>query len=219
MTENKTVWNKGKPAWNKGKAPWNKDKAVGGKKPFTPMQVRILKGMLKKEDAIQELALLSLATDSFLRACDLLKIKVGDVIDYKGNPKTEVHIKQQKTGHPVTILIGEETGKCLLELIKRENKYEESFLFTARHSGKIKKTPMSRGKYAKIIKGWCSKLDLDPYAHATHTPRKGVHIIWDGTKDIEVCKLALGQKNINSTVAYLNVTKQNALDIRKQFMF
>ena len=67
-----------------------------GKKPITSAQVRTLRNNVK-EKPLQEL-LLNLGVDLMLRSSDLLNLKVSDVVYDSGKVKTEVKVKQKKTG-------------------------------------------------------------------------------------------------------------------------
>ena len=67
-----------------------------GKKPITSAQVKTLRNNVK-EKPLQEL-LLNLGVDLMLRSSDLLNLKVSDVVSDSGKVKTEVKVKQKKTG-------------------------------------------------------------------------------------------------------------------------
>ena len=67
-----------------------------GKKPLLKRQVQTLRNNVRGK-ALQEL-LLNLGVDLFLRSSDLLSLKVKDVISESGKVKTEVKVKQKKTG-------------------------------------------------------------------------------------------------------------------------
>ena len=67
-----------------------------GKKPITSAQVKTLRNNVK-EKPLQEL-LLNLGVDLMLRSSDLLNLKVSDVVSNSGKVKTEVRVKQKKTG-------------------------------------------------------------------------------------------------------------------------
>ena len=67
-----------------------------GKKPITSAQVRTLRNNVKNKP-LQEL-LLNLGVDLMMRSSDLLSLRVSDVVSDVGKVKTEVRIKQKKTG-------------------------------------------------------------------------------------------------------------------------
>lgn len=59
--------------------PWNKGKIVGQKAPFKPKDIWALRVRLQMESPVREFALLNLGTDSKLRGCDLVSLRVRDV--------------------------------------------------------------------------------------------------------------------------------------------
>ena len=72
-----------------------------GKKPLNENQVKTLRKLIE-EKPLQSL-LLNLGVDLMLRSSDLLKLKVSDVMNESGTPKTEVKVTQKKDWetHPV----------------------------------------------------------------------------------------------------------------------
>ena len=60
--------------------PWNKGKLVGPKPPFKLQEIWAIRIRLEIENRTRELALFNLAIDSKLRGCDLVRLKVSDVM-------------------------------------------------------------------------------------------------------------------------------------------
>ena len=67
-----------------------------GKKPLNENQVKSL-SKLVKDKPLHEL-LVNLSVDLMLRSSDLLSLRVKDVMNQSGSVKTEVKVKQKKTG-------------------------------------------------------------------------------------------------------------------------
>jgi len=197
------------------KTPWNKNKSVGQKKPLTPRQIDMLKEFLENKGKIMELALFSLGIDSMLRSSDLLKLKVEDVVDFKGKVKEQINIKQQKTKTPHKVMISKKTALVVFKMIKTEMKYEDDYLFTAKtRGGKNKSTPLARISYAKLVKQWCNYLHLDPEDYSTHSIRRTRAVIFfKETGNIPATGKLLGHKSIASTSAYLGVDQAAAFDL------
>ena len=85
---------------------WNKGKSVGQRKPFTPDQVRLIREILRAEGNLRDLALFCVAIDTMLRASDLLKLKVSDVVEgLDGKIKSEFPVQQQKTTQPTIVAL------------------------------------------------------------------------------------------------------------------
>ncbi len=202
--------------------PWNKNKSIGQKKPFTPRQIEMLKQFLENAGKTKELALFSFGIDSMLRSSDLLKIKVEDVLDHKGKAKQAIQVKQKKTGQSHQVRIGKITGKAIEDLIKKEKKWEEDYLFVAddvRFDFGLRKTAMTRGHYALLIKEWCRLLQLNPKDYSTHSVRRSrAAILYKATNNIEAVRQLLGHKSVSSTSAYLNLGQNEAFDIYEKFL-
>jgi hypothetical protein len=62
------------------RAAWNAGKTVGTKRPLTQKQIWAIRFHLDREGRLRDKALFDLAIDSKLRGCDLVKIKIGDVV-------------------------------------------------------------------------------------------------------------------------------------------
>lgn len=189
------------------KAPWNKGKSVGQKKPFTEEQTTMLKTLLTNKGEIKELALFSLGIDTILRAGDLLSLKVEDVLDHQGNPTLHINIQQEKTTRPHIVKYSAKTGELIKQLIKSQKKRPQDYLFTFYQ----KKTPMKRVSYSRMIKKWSGYLGLDKKNYATHSGRRtNSSLLFKKTKNLKLVQEVMGHKNINSTVQYLNIDRDEA---------
>ncbi|RDC59074.1 hypothetical protein HME9302_00252 [Alteripontixanthobacter maritimus] len=62
------------------RAPWNHGKTVGVKRPLTQKQIWAIRFFLDREVRLRDRALFDLAIDSKLRGCDLVKMKIGDIV-------------------------------------------------------------------------------------------------------------------------------------------
>jgi len=201
------------------KTPWNKNIAVGQKKGFTVEEVELIRRCLIARNKTMELALLNVALDTLLRSSDLTKLKVSDVMDYKGEIKSHVNLKQQKTRHSHLVALSPNSKEWLYKWIKESNKHQDSWLFNPRiKGGKFKNTHIGRETYAAVVKDWCKNyLNIDPKDYSTHSLRRTrAKIIYDRTHNIEVVRQLLGQKSIASTIAYLGVYQEEALRIGEE---
>ena len=88
-----------RPAWNKGRI-------VGQKRPLKPKHVWAIRVRLELAENHRDLALFNMAIDSKLRGCDLVKMKVVDVMA-SGQIKERVSVLQSKTQKPVRFEISE----------------------------------------------------------------------------------------------------------------
>ncbi|MFT7687496.1 MAG: hypothetical protein ACI9FB_002851 [Candidatus Azotimanducaceae bacterium] len=79
---------------------WNRGKLVGQKPPLKLQEVWAIRVRLQISNDVRGLALFNLALDSKLRASDLLKLKVSDVMHGNTVLKRAI-VMQQKTKSPV----------------------------------------------------------------------------------------------------------------------
>src|SRR3954462_8534710 len=61
------------PAWNAGKK-------LGAKRPLKPKEIWEIRFMLDRQHRLRDRALFDLAIDSKLRGCDLVKVRIGDLV-------------------------------------------------------------------------------------------------------------------------------------------
>ncbi len=86
---------------SRDRAVWNTGKKVGTKRSFTQKQIWAIRFFLGRERRVRDRALFDLAIDSKLRGCDLVKIRMRDVV--AGTEiRTRAIVIQQKTGRPVS---------------------------------------------------------------------------------------------------------------------
>src|SRR3954447_2764861 len=80
--------------------PWNAGRMVGAKRALKPQQVWAIRFWLDRERRLRDRALFDLAIDSKLRGCDVVKIRIGELVS-GGRVRTRATVTQQKTGRPV----------------------------------------------------------------------------------------------------------------------
>src|SRR6185312_1193916 len=103
---------------SKGRTAWNAGKTVGTKRPFTQKQIWAIRFFLDHEGRVRDRALFDLAIDSKLRGCDLVKIKIGDLV---AGPEIRMRaiVVQQKTGRPVQFELTNDVRGSLLAWLER----------------------------------------------------------------------------------------------------
>jgi hypothetical protein len=90
--------------------PWNAGQNVGPKRPLKPRDIWAIRFYLDEHKRLRDRALFDLAIDSKLRGCDLVKIRIGDVMS-GGSIRDRSTVIQQKTGRPVQFEIMSEARK------------------------------------------------------------------------------------------------------------
>ena len=79
---------------------WNAGRTVGAKRALKPKQIWEIRFYLNQRRRLRDRALFDLAIDSKLRGCDLVQLKIGDLVS-GGQIRTRAIVMQQKTGRPV----------------------------------------------------------------------------------------------------------------------
>jgi integrase len=104
------------PATRPQRPPWNKGRLIGQKRPLLPRQVWAIRARLELADNLRDLALFNLAIDSKLRGCDLVRLRVVDLVA-GGSVRDRVSVVQSKTGRPVQFEVSENTRKSVLSWV------------------------------------------------------------------------------------------------------
>ena len=184
-----------------------------GKKPLNEQQVKTLRKIVS--DKPLHSLLLNLSVDLMLRSSDLLSLKVKDVINESGSIKTEVKVKQKKTGK-TTLLIP--LSKNSIDVIKKhlDDKEQDDFIFMGQ-MGHFMRKPICSQQYARIVKGWMKKLGVEDVSeYSTHSMRKTKpSVIYDKTHNVDAVRRLLGQSSVTATSSYLGVTDNSALELAR----
>lgn len=190
--------------------PRNKHPIIGQKRPLKISHIWGIRIRLEIEDNKRDLALFNLALDSKLRGSDLVKLLVSDVMS-GGVVMRRALVTQQKTGSPVQFEITEGTRKSVLDWINFKGLNYSSYLFP---SAKVLGEHICIRQYNRIFHSWIEKLGLDRTLYSTHTMRRTkAYLIYKKTKNLRVVQLLLGHKKLESTVRYLGIEVDDALDI------
>ena len=71
-------------------------------------------------------------------------------------------------------------------------------------------------RYARILDGWVSSVGLDPAGYGTHSMRHTeVSLIYRRTNNLRAVQLLLGHR-LESTVRYLDIEVDDALELAEQ---
>jgi integrase len=76
---------------------------------------------------------------------------------------------------------------------------------------------LSTGQYARIVRLWVNEIGLDPGAYATHSIRRTkASLMYRRTKNLRAVQLLLGHTKLESTVRYLGIEVDDALEMAEQ---
>ena len=105
----------------------------------------------------RELALFNLAIDSKLRGCDLVGLRVRDVV--QGSHVTpRAIVMQKKTQRPVKFEITEQTREAVSAWIAAAHLKPEQVLFPSRMAAS---PHLSTRQYSRIVHSWAGLIGLD----------------------------------------------------------
>lgn len=193
--------------------PWNRGKLVGQKPPLKLKEIWAIRIRLQISDRIRDLALFNLAIDSKLRSCDLVKIRVRD-ISHGATVASRAMVMQQKTHQTVQFEITEQTRDSISNWIEHAELGMHDYLFKSRFKSS---SHLSTRQYARIVGGWVSEIGLDPAEYGTHTMRRTkASLIYRRTKNLRAVQLLLGHTKLESTVRYLGIEVDDALEMAEQ---
>ena len=195
------------------KEPWNKGKLIGQKAPLKVSDVWAIRVRLQIAHRIRELAMFNLAIDSKLRACDLVKLKVRDIC-HGAQLLHRATVMQQKTHQPVQFEITALTRQAVESWLAKANLRSDNYLFPSR----VRESPhITTRQYARIVHRWISDIGLDASAYGTHSLRRTkASLIYKRTKNLRAVQILLGHTKLESTVRYLGIDVDDALEIAEQ---
>lgn len=171
------------------------------------IKINAIRNNLKLEKNPRNYLLFVMGINSALRISDLLKLKIKDVIDNRGNIKESIYIRQKKTGKEIAPLINDSMREAIKYYLERIGNWGfEDYLF------KSKRNPnraLERVMAWYLINKWCADVGLDNGRIGTHSLRKtwGYHARKAGI-DLETIMIKLGQKSISSTKAYIGISQE-----------
>jgi integrase len=86
------------------------------------------------------------------------------------------------------------------------------------NKGRVTESPhLSTRQYSRIVGSWVGSIDLDPAAYGTHSLRRTKPtLIYRRTKNLRAVQLLLGHSKLESTVRYLGIEVDDALEIAEQ---
>lgn len=192
---------------------WNAGQIVGTKRPLKPRDIWAIRFFLDEHERVRDRALFDLAIDSKLRGCDIVKIKIGDLVT-GGAIRNRATVIQQKTKRPVQFEIMTDARKSLLRWLELRSGTIDDFAFPSRidYLGHI-----STRQYARLVDEWVSAVGLNKEEYGTHSLRRTkASIIYKATGNLRAVQILLGHSKIENTVRYLGVDIDDALTLSER---
>jgi integrase len=201
---------RGKPV---RRPPWNKGKLVGPKPPLRPGHVWSIRAKLQINGRVRDLALFNLAIDSKLRGCDVVAVRVDDVAP-AGYAMDRATVRQKKTGRPVRFELTEQTRQAIDAYLRESHRKPGQFLFAGRCGPT---SGLTVRQYARLVNEWVESIGLDPLKFGTHSLRRTkATLIYRKTGNLRAVQLLLGHTKIESTVRYLGIEIDDAIEIAEK---
>lgn len=193
--------------------PWNKGKLIGQKPPLKPKDIWAIRIFLQNEHRVRDLAMFNLAIDSKLRGCDLTSLRVRDIV-HGNQVLARAMVVQHKTQRPVQFELTQLTRAALTEWLELSHLRPDQYLFPSR----LTSSPhVSTRQYARMVHRWAATAGLDSTAYGTHSMRRTkATLIYKRTKNLRAVQLLLGHSKLESTVRYLGIEVDDALEISEQ---
>ena len=189
------------PAWNAGRK-------LGAKRPLKPKEIWAIRFMLDRDRMARDRALFDLAIDSKLRGCDLVKIKIGDLVA-GARVRNRAMVIQQKTKRPVQFELLEPARTSILAWLERRGGGLDEFAFPSRTD---RSDHLSTRQYARLVDEWVSGIGLRREDYGTRSLRRTkAALIYKQTGNLRAVQILLGHTKIESTVRYLGVDIEDAL--------
>ena len=190
--------------------PWNKGKLVGQKPPLKPKDIWAIRIQLQNAHQVRDLAMFNLAIDSKLRGCDLVNLHVRDIMH--GNQiLARAMVVQRKTQRPVQFELTEPTRAAVAAWIEKARLKPEQCLFPSRLSNS---PHVSTRQYARIVHQCVAAIGLDATVYTMR--RTKATLIYKRTKNLRAVQLLFGHSKLESTVRYLGIEVDDALEISEQ---
>lgn len=140
----------------------------------------------------------------------MMALRLDDVL-VNGAVRRRATVLQRKTGRPVQFEITEQTRRSLTDWLSSRRLAASEWVFPSRmrvgHH-------LSTRQYARLVKQWVDLIGLDVSTYATHSIRRTkVALLYRKTGNLRACQLLLGHTKLESTVRYLGVEVDDALQL------
>ena len=105
----------------------------------------------------------------------------------------------------------EQARRSIAHWIEAKGLTAEDWLFPSRMKAGAH---LSTRQYARLVDKWVALVGLDPAAYGTHSMRRTkVSLLYKKTGNLGACQLLLGHTKLESTVRYLGLEVDDALEL------
>ena len=193
--------------------PWNEGRLLGAKRASKQQQVWAIRFWLDQQRRLRDRAIFDFAIDSKLRGCDIVKVRIGDVVS-GGRVRDRAVVVQQKTGRPVQFELLDSARASMRTWLERRRGTLGDYAFPSRNDYMAH---ISTRQYARLVHEWVVGIGLQPQEYGTHSLRRTkASIIYKATGNLRAVQILLGHEKIESTVRYLGVDVEDALELAER---
>jgi integrase len=167
---------------------WNSGRKVGAKRALKPRQVWAIRFFLDQHRRMRDRALFDLAIDSKLRGCDVVKVRIGDLV-LGGQIRSRATVIQAKTGRPVQFESMSDARASLLAWLERRGGTLADYVFPSRidHADHL-----STRQYARLVDEWVVGVGVRREEYSTHSLRRTkASIIYKATGNLRAGRRVL----------------------------
>ena len=123
-------------------------------------------------------------------------------------------VTQKKTGWPVQFELTDQIRASVQDWLTQLGAKRSQHLFPSRFRNRLH---LSTRQYARIVHGWVVSAGLERSGYGTHSMRRTKAAqIYKKTGNLRAIQLLLGHTKLESTVRYLGVEMEDALNIAEQ---
>lgn len=163
--------------------PWNEGRLIGAKRALKQQQVWAIRFWLDQHRRLRDRALFDFAIDSKLRGCDVVRVRIGDVVA-GGRIRDRALIVQQKTKRPVQFELMDTARETMRAWLERRGGTLNDFIFPSRNDYM---THMSTRQYARLVHEWIAGM-ASPF-RSTERTRSGARRHQSSTRRRAICEL------------------------------
>ncbi len=148
--------------------PWNAGRKLGAKRALKPQQVWAVRFRLDQDRRFRDRAMFDRAIDSKLRGCDVVKMKIGDLVT-GDRIRSRTIVVQQQTGRPVQFELLDSARSSILAWLEHRGGALDDFVFPSRIDHD---RHMSTRQYARLVDEWVTSIGLRREDHGAHPLRR-----------------------------------------------
>jgi integrase len=171
--------------------PWNAGRVVGARHALKPQQVWAIRFWLDRERRLRDPALFDLAIDSKLRRCDVVKIRIGELVS-GGSVRARATVVQKKTGRPVQFELLEAARSSHQTWLEHRGGSLDDYTFPSRTD---RTKHIGTRRCARLVDEWVTAIGPRREDYGTHSLRRTkALIIYKATGNLRAVQLLSTQR-------------------------